>query len=218
MPILQGALRGKKWIVGAGTHGCWLGSYEYNKRILFEKAVQPGMTVFDIGAHAGFYSLLASVLVGPGGRVVAFEPLPRNIKFLMEHLRLNRVHNVQVVEAAVADVDGVAPFDTGIGSSFGHLANQGQLEVRTVTLDSMIDRGRIPAPHVIKIDVEGAEYRLLTGAANTLNEHHPVLFLATHGKDQHGDCLGLLHECGYVITPVDEANVQTATELLCVKA
>ena len=69
MPILQGRLKGKKWIVGSSNHGCWLGSYEYEKRLVFEKTVTKGSIVFDIGAHVGFYTLLASVLVGPGGRV-----------------------------------------------------------------------------------------------------------------------------------------------------
>src|ERR671919_200683 len=77
VPILQGALRGKKWVVGSSTHGCWLGSYEYAMRHLFERTVERGDIVYDVGAHVGFYTLLASVLVGPTGRVLAFEPLPR---------------------------------------------------------------------------------------------------------------------------------------------
>ena len=90
VPILQGRLRGKRWIVGSGNHGCWLGSYEYEKRRAFEQTISAGNIVFDVGAHVGFYTLLASTLVGPTGRVVAFEPAPRNLRYLKEHLRLNR--------------------------------------------------------------------------------------------------------------------------------
>src|SRR5580765_1322501 len=75
VPILQGPLRGKKWIVGSGTHGCWLGSYEYDKQKLFQKTVRSGDVVYDVGANAGFYSLLASLLVGEKGHVYSFEPL-----------------------------------------------------------------------------------------------------------------------------------------------
>src|SRR3989454_7017615 len=82
VPIRQGALRGKRWVVGSSTHGCWLGSYEYTKRKLFESYVIAGDVVYDIGANVGFYTLLASVLVGRGGQVVAIEPLPRNIAYL----------------------------------------------------------------------------------------------------------------------------------------
>jgi hypothetical protein len=79
--VLQGKLKGKKWIRGAGVHGYWLGTYELKKQEAFEKAVKKGDVVFDIGAHAGFYALLASSLVGESGKVFAFEPLPRNVFF-----------------------------------------------------------------------------------------------------------------------------------------
>ncbi len=49
MPILQGSLRGKKWIVGSGEHGYWLGSYEYQKRLAFEKTIKRNTVVYDIG-------------------------------------------------------------------------------------------------------------------------------------------------------------------------
>jgi len=101
LPILQGNLKGKKWIVGSSNHGCWLGTYEFAKQRLFSETIREGSVVYDIGAHVGFYTLLASVLVGPKGKVVAFEPLPRNIYYLKKHLRLNQCKNVILVEAAV---------------------------------------------------------------------------------------------------------------------
>ena len=61
VPVLQGPLRGKKWIVGSSSHGCWLGGYEYEKQRRFAQAINPGGVVYDIGAHVGFYMLLASV-------------------------------------------------------------------------------------------------------------------------------------------------------------
>jgi hypothetical protein len=54
LPILQGKLRGKKWIVGSGQHGAWLGSYEYEKQLLFQQIVQEGNVVYDLGANNGF--------------------------------------------------------------------------------------------------------------------------------------------------------------------
>src|SRR5262245_8579614 len=113
LPILQGPLRGKKWIAGASDNGCWLGSYEYQKQRLFAKSVSPGDVVFDVGAHVGFYTLLASVLVGKRGRVIAFEPVPANLEYLRHHIRLNRIDNVEIIEAAVSDTDGVSAFKIG---------------------------------------------------------------------------------------------------------
>ena len=80
IPIFQGKLRGKKWIVGSGEHGYWLGSYEMDKRLAFEKEILPDSVIYDIGANVGFYSLLAAEMTGEKGHVYAFEPLPRNIK------------------------------------------------------------------------------------------------------------------------------------------
>jgi len=69
LPIMQGRLHGKKWIVGAGEHGYWLGSYEIRKRQSFEAMIKPGTVVYDIGANVGYYSLLASSLIGETGKV-----------------------------------------------------------------------------------------------------------------------------------------------------
>src|SRR5574341_673203 len=103
VPVLQGRLRGKRWIVGASVHGCWLGSYEYDKQKRFVREIKKGDVVYDIGAHVGFYTLLASELVGPSGQVIAFEPLPRNLGYLHRHLALNSCKNVTVIEAAVGN-------------------------------------------------------------------------------------------------------------------
>src|SRR5262245_23354762 len=150
MPILQGRLRGKKWIAGSSNHGCWLGSYEYDQRLLFEQMVTEGSVVFDLGAHVGFYTLLAAVLVGPRGKVYAFEPLPENIYFLKEHLRLNRITNVTVIDRAVSDCAGVAAFVQVPSSAMGHFAAHGELRVQTVSLDDLFLDGKIPAPDFIK--------------------------------------------------------------------
>src|SRR5690242_8873726 len=110
LPILAGPLRGKKWVVGTGPHGYWIGTWEWDKQRLVQKLLRSGDSFFDVGANVGFYSLLASRLVGSAGRVVAFEPLPRNVQALKEHLRINRVRNVTVWEAAVSEAEGWASF------------------------------------------------------------------------------------------------------------
>ena len=87
--------------MGAGS-----GSFEYSKQRVFSAVVRRGYTVFDLGAHVGFYSLLASTLVGAEGRVVSFEPVPRNLSFLRQHLALNKIENCSVWEVAVGSLDG----------------------------------------------------------------------------------------------------------------
>ena len=219
MPVLSGPLRGWKWVVGSSIHDCWLGSYEADKQRLFARTVQPGSTVFDIGAHVGFYSLLASSRVGPAGRVFAFEPMPRNLASLREHLRINGVTNVTVIEKAVADAAGVAAFTAAGSSQEGHLLPGGELRIETVALDDLIARDQLPVPDLLKIDVEGAEMRVLGGAKNLLASRHPTIFLATHampdlGYNTNDPCCQLLREHGYQLTPIGGGTLEASDEIL----
>jgi hypothetical protein len=64
--ILQGPLRGKRWIAGSSNHGCWLGSYEAAKQRKIIEFLRPGMVCWDVGVNVGFYTLLFAELVGGG--------------------------------------------------------------------------------------------------------------------------------------------------------
>lgn len=214
LPILQGRFRGMKWIVGAGEHGYWLGSYELNKRLAFEREVQPGSVVYDIGANVGYFSLLASVLVGPEGQVFAFEPLPRNIHYLRRHLQVNRIKNIKVIEAAVSDHDGEASFSRGPSSAMGHLAAEGEIRAKMVCLDSLVAMEKIAPPGVIKLDVEGAEYDVLRGARLLLEAYCPIIFLDTHDRKAHHFTIALLDELGYRFEILDGKELPETRELI----
>jgi FkbM family methyltransferase len=190
--ILQGELRGKKWISGSSNHGCWLGSYEFDKQRLLVKAIKTGTVFLDIGANVGFYTLLASVLVGDEGQVFAFEPLPKNIDFLERHLKINDIQNVTVFRAAVSDRTGTASFQEGASNSEGHLSEKGMITVELLSLDDLFFKGILPLPDYMKIDVEGAEFSVLKGAQHILTVGRPTIFLATHGSEVHSQCLSLL--------------------------
>jgi FkbM family methyltransferase len=215
LPIIGGALRGRWW--DPASRGKVLrilnGTYEREQTALFEQMLDPGDTVLDVGANVGYYTLLASVLVGGGGRVHAFEPEPRNAGFLRRHVQINGRGNVHVVQAAVSDVAGTARFDFGSGTGTGRLAQSGALEVRTVRLDDYCAEHGL-APAAIKIDVEGAEMSVLQGARETLRRHLPVLFLSTHGAAVHRACLGFLRGAGYEPRPILGSDVESTTEIL----
>jgi FkbM family methyltransferase len=155
VPILQGPLRGKKWIVGSSNHGCWFGSYEVEMQHAFRRIVKSGQVVYDIGANVGFYSLLASLCAGPTGRVYSFEPLPRNVADLKKHIAMNHLANCEVIEAAVSDVNGTVRFDSSRPRTMGWLSEAGNQVVRAVCLDSLYSSNSILPPNVMKIDVEG---------------------------------------------------------------
>lgn len=206
MRVLSGPLRGAKWIAGAATHGCWAGTYERDVQRLFGERIRPGSVVWDVGANAGFFTLLAAKLAGPSGSVYAFEPLPRNLDHLRRHLALNDVRNVHVVPLAVSDRAGTARFAIGESPAMGGLATHGDFEVQTTTLDEM--SATIPAPAFIKMDIEGGEHAALRGAASLLRDAAPVILLSTHGYEQHELCTTLLRAAGYQLEMLvgDEAE------------
>lgn len=195
--VRSGPLRGALWAPRAFGPRCWLGTYELDKQHWFVEHARPGKALFDIGAHAGFYTLLGARLVGPEGRVFAFEPLPRNLKFLRRHLDANQARNVTVIDAAVGDVPGEARFNSSAADDEGGLSDSGELVVKVVAIDDLVGRGDLPAPSVMKIDVEGAEELVLRGARRTIRDHRPVIMLATHSPDIFDRCGAVLREAGY---------------------
>jgi len=214
VPIMQGPLRGTKWTVGSGTHGCWLGSYEHEKQKALQRELKAGDVVYDVGANAGFYSLLASALVGQNGHVYSFEPSPDNVQALKKHLKMNHVANCTVVDAAVSSVDGEAAFDVSGDRHTGHLAESGNVHVRTLTLDRLVLEDEVRPPSLMKIDIEGAEFDCLRGASGIIQKFRPVIFLATHGRDVHDSCSELLRRWNYRLTSLDARPLETTDELI----
>jgi FkbM family methyltransferase len=197
--ILSGPLRGKKWIAGAASHGYWVGTYETALLKTFADAISPGTVIYDVGANVGIYALLACIRTGPAGSVYSFEPAERNFAYMQRHIALNRVENCTLVQAAVSDSDGTQRFAAAAWEhSMGHLSADGEIEVRSVTLDSCIygEAGFRP-PDVIKIDVEGAEREVLRGASRAIAEFHPTVFVEVHGHQHHVDCKAFLIANGY---------------------
>ena len=190
--VLSGPLRGRRWIAGAATHGCWLGTYERDAQRVFEKHIRAGDVVYDVGANVGFFTLLASKLAR---EVYAFEPLPRNLEYLREHVRLNAASNVHVLPMAVSDRAGTARFAAAENPAMGGLSDRGGIEVETATLDAL--RATLPAPSFIKMDIEGGEFAALTGADAVLRRDQPTILLSAHGYEQHRRCGELLRGLGY---------------------
>ena len=96
------------------------------------------------------------------------------------------------------------------------LADQGELEVPCMSLDELVLNAKIPAPDVIKMDVEGAELLALEGAAGVMRAFHPVVILSTHGSDIHRRCCDVLESHGYDLMPVGGTSIAACRELLAV--
>jgi len=171
------------------------------------------MVTYDIGAHAGFYTLLFSHLVGRDGRVCAFEPLPRNQMFLREHIELNKLDCVENFEVALSNQSGEHRFQPGNISTNGKLSSSGSMTVQTERLDTLVADETLPPPNFMKIDVEGAERQVLEGAEETLRDHHPTILLSTHGDEVHRTCLDALRDLDYDLEGL-KGPVENSSQLL----
>jgi FkbM family methyltransferase len=214
VPILQGSLKGRRWISGSANHGCWLGSYEPEWQRVFSERVLPGSVVYDVGANVGFHTLLFAEVVGPKGKVFAFEPFPDNLDYLVRHVKINKITNVEIVGKAVLDRVGDVSFQVGATLATGKIATGGSLQVPGTDLDSFVYVEGNTAPKFIKIDVEGAEGNVLAGAKRLIEETSPIIFLETHGKAIHQYCISLLHSYGYELVAINGTYVGNCDQLM----
>lgn len=186
--ILRGPLRGKRYIADDLSGWSHLyGGWEPDACKVYRAHVRPGQVVYDLGAHAGMHTLLFSLLVGPAGRVYAFEPIPANIERIRRLIELNGLTNVTIVERAVCDRTGTAQFDEGPNSFQGSLTalsgSTARIEVRTISLDDHIDQGHA-GPDFMKIDIEGAEGPALAGFERHIERYRPLLAIDLHTPEQ----------------------------------
>jgi FkbM family methyltransferase len=164
-------------------------SFEKQERQFVESALRPGMTVLDIGAHHGLYTLIASRKIGPQGRVVAFEPSTRERKNLLKHLRLNRCKNVNVEGVALGSKSGRGELFVVEGVQTGcnclrppNVAEPTtKIAVEIATLDESLERLGIQHVDFIKIDVEGAELDVFAGAKRLFERQpRPTILVEAH--------------------------------------
>ena len=144
----------------------------------FMKAIRPGDTVADVGAFRGTYTVIAAAMAGPSGTVIAFEPTEINASIITRNLRLNRfAQRVRMERAAVSDRTGTAEFFVWGDASTNALTPQHDastgISVPTVALDDYFAEGALP--HVVKIDIEGAEILALRGARRLLASEAVIL-------------------------------------------
>jgi FkbM family methyltransferase len=180
----------------------WTGAYERAVQEAFEALLRPGDVVWDVGAHIGFFSLLASRLVGPNGSVHAFEPIPANRERLLASLELNRTRNVTVHDCVLSDRSGDCILFPGSASTTWTLVEPGDGEgipIRSTTLDEFGSSG--PPPTLVKIDAERAEVDVLRGGLDLIAEHRPKLLVEFHDGQLLAASRDLLP--GYDFRPLD---------------
>jgi FkbM family methyltransferase len=154
-------------------------NYEPDVTAIFRSVLRPGMSVIDVGANIGYFTLLAASLVGPEGRVLAVEPNPRNARMLEASRRANAFAHVSIAQTAAGRKTGLLILNTSYSNGTtsdlpaGLDALLAAQAVPSIKLDSLLD----PEMKVdfIKVDVEGAEFNALLGAEATLRRWRPMI-------------------------------------------
>jgi FkbM family methyltransferase len=199
-----------------------LGLYEPDVIRTLRKYLRQGDTCIDVGGHVGYLTIIMSHLVGQEGRVVTFEPVRETFETLEENVRLNGLKNTVLECAAVGESEERISLLCQVGqrlswtastSAYSVPGETSEISVPASSLDSYMQRTGL-RPDLIKIDVEGAELRVLQGARQTLQSFRPVVLVEIHdlGTEHREGVLGLLENCGYAVR-----NLATRErELFCV--
>ena len=193
VPIRDGPCRGFLWSLP--TRMRFLrGVYEPRLAEFVAATLRPDDVFWDVGAHFGYYSLLASRVV-TAGECFSFEPDPANRWFLENHVRWNLVKNVSVLPYALASCCGPRTFG-GNGTGSGHLDGVG-LTVQARTIDDLVASRACRPPSFMKIDVEGAEAEVLKSEG--VRNDTGIICVAIHSAPLHFECCQLLANHGFEI-------------------
>jgi FkbM family methyltransferase len=166
--------------------GYLAGTSEPLEQELLLKHSPAGGVVYDLGANAGFYAMIAARAVGPNGYVYAFEPAPALAARLRDNAARNSFKNVQVVEAAVSAINGEISFGMVGPLSVNNSVRTDQvtetLAVDSIRLDTFCANHR--PPDLLLIDIEGVEIEALEGGLRMIAEHRPVIMVEVHWLGQ----------------------------------
>ena len=193
------------------------GTWEPGVVTLLGERLSPGMTFVDLGAHIGFFTLMAAKLVGDKGRVYAFEPAPENFELLTKNISLNGYRNVVPIQMAVANEEGsttlyLNPYSVAHSlhrDTFGK--SRKELCIEVTTLDSYFERLGWPYVSVVKMDIEGAEPNALEGMRGLIKRNRNLVLILEYVPEileradrDPGKLLSLIRTLGFemfLITP-----------------
>lgn len=163
------------------------GLLELSVQEAMRRLLGQGDVFYDVGANVGFFALAGARHVGPSGAVYAFEPVPENAAAIRASAELNALGNLEVIENAAGRAAGRERLLLVEDLSWSHLERQGThprtldtIEIEIVAIDDLVADGRLRAPQLVKIDVEGAEIDVLTGMQKTIEKHRPVIVCELH--------------------------------------
>jgi FkbM family methyltransferase len=199
VPIVSGRNAGRWWTLASAGSGYASGRRAAQQMEVLVALMRDGDVVWDVGAHHGYVSLMASRRVGPNGSVHAFEPSEQNRRILDRHLKMNDCRNTTTHSCALGAVAGESRFGGGDTSKMKSLG-QGDEVVMVRRADAMCAEKSCATPSFLKVDVEGAEADFLEGCGTALPPH-ARLAIAMHNAEADGRCVAWLSARGYTLMP-----------------
>lgn len=188
------------------------GGFENHVTNAIRNFLRPGMIAADIGANVGFQTMNMASILRPKGKVMAFEPSSENCRMIILNAMANDFQQVEVYPFALSDTQGTALLNPAIGSN-GILRSHDPKDpscivVPRMSLDQIVGSQQID---FIKIDVEGAELRVMLGAQLVLQRCRPVIvsefspaMIAANAGDKPADYLAMMHALGYAVHLIDQ--------------
>jgi FkbM family methyltransferase len=138
--------------------------------------LQVGETYIDVGANIGVTTIPGAIAVGDSGKVIAFEPHPRTVKYLRENILLNKLNNIEIQNCALGEVQGITYFTNKSSDDMNKVVDidKSNIQVPINLLDSFIDQyDRIS---LLKVDAEGYEKFVLAGASQSMAKVECIYF------------------------------------------
>jgi FkbM family methyltransferase len=177
------------------------GEYSEGEAVVFRQLMRPGDVAVEVGANIGVHTVTLAKLAGAAGLVIAFEPQRIIFQLLCANLALNGLINVIARHAAAGAEAGsinVPRLDYAMDNNFGGMAlghAEGGEPVPVVALDSLT----LPSLRLLKIDVEGMERAVLSGARQTIARHRPILYVENDRRAHSAELIGMIGEQGYAM-------------------
>ncbi len=179
----------------------------------FARFAKTSARVLDVGAHTGVYTLYTCAL-NPEAEVFSFEPLPQPYSRLVENCELNAFESrCKTFQAAASDGAGHARFHIAEDATMSRIVDSGgELDVPVVRLDEVVPLDG--KTNLVKMDVEGHEYRALLGMQGIMNDSHPAILFECNPGGRGSEIAALLREHGYRLLHVAQGKMTPISELI----
>jgi FkbM family methyltransferase len=177
-------------------------------------SLRPGMIFYDVGAHLGFFSVVAARIIGTEGKVFAFEANPDVAQRIILNRNRNNFHHIYVIPRAVCHTNAGVQFGRALQQTTGGTssmalaaAEQGDdiISVASIRLDDFAQTN--PPPDIIKMDIEGAEIEALQGASMIFSQKRPMLICEVHHQQASAFVSQFLKEHRYSWEWKDENHI-----------